>query len=90
MLSRAAGKLRRVGHDRSSWPCYHAGPCEAGLRAEGDDVRYRLYLTDASGHRREILIERKNDAQAIEQAKRYKDSHMVEVWQGERRIGRVE
>ncbi len=53
-------------------------------------MRYRLYLTDASGHRHEILIERENDAQAIEQAKRYKASNSVEVWQGERRVGAVE
>jgi hypothetical protein len=52
---------------------------------------YRLYRIDKSDHVQITLnFEAKNDLVAFAQAQKMRASQTVEVWQGERRIGRIE
>lgn len=52
---------------------------------------YRLYRMDKSDHVQTALnFEAKNDLLAFAEAQKMRASQTIEVWQGERRIGRIE
>jgi hypothetical protein len=53
---------------------------------------YRIYLFDQHGHidRPPTIVECADDQAAIEQAKQYLNGRFVEVWDGARRVIRLD
>lgn len=50
---------------------------------------YRVYILNDKGHiQSDTLIESADDAQAIEAAKKIRGARNVELWDGERLVGR--
>jgi hypothetical protein len=59
--------------------------CNRGMQS------YRLYRIDKSDHVKTAQdFEAKNDLVAFAEAQKLSASQTVEVWQGQRRIGRIE
>ena len=52
---------------------------------------YRLYFLDRNDHIRHALdIECQDDAEAIELVEGHRDGRTMELWQGARRVARIE
>ncbi len=52
---------------------------------------YRLYFLDRSDHIRHALsLECRSDAEAIDLIEDHKDGRSMELWQGARRVARIE
>ncbi len=54
-------------------------------------MHYRLYVFDGEDHIRHAFdLEYEGDAEAIAHAEAQRDGHSLELWQGSRRVIRIE
>jgi tRNA pseudouridine-54 N-methylase len=60
------------------------------MSADQAETSYTLHLRDSSGHVLRLEITCASDAEALGAAREQRVRHVVEVWQGGRKVGTVD